>query len=127
MADEEFEKRIYAQCTVTGCRDGMVDCPGPCLGLSKGIWRTMDVAGHDPSELWQTFYYSGGYQSWSQHHIGEVIERQGDAYINIGKCNSSGRSLGTISVSHLLSGDRQGGYIFGIFHPFEEFDEHSIH
>src|ERR1039458_5275895 len=36
-------------CRVPGCKDGQVDCPGPCLKLTRA-WIHMDVAGHDPSE-----------------------------------------------------------------------------
>jgi hypothetical protein len=47
-------------CLVSGCKDGWVDCPGPRLKLSRGVWTHMNVAGHDPSDLWITFTAAGG-------------------------------------------------------------------
>jgi len=74
------------------CKDGQVDCPGPCLKLSKGDWQHQDVAGHDPSLLWQRFKWSNGYQytAWSQSHVGEVIEMQSGVPVNVGKCKICG-------------------------------------
>ena len=80
-------------CREPGCVNGQVDCPGPCLKLSRGTWIHMDVPGHDPSELWQKFpdqNGQGGYQAWNQHHVGEVITYQNGVAINIGKCNVCG-------------------------------------
>ena len=53
----------------------------------------MDVAGHDPSELWAKFPNLsglGGYQAWNQHHLGEVIVYQNGVAVNIGKCKICG-------------------------------------
>lgn len=80
-------------CLVPGCKDGLVDCPGPCLKLSKGAWIHMTVAGHDPKELWQKFPNMNGkgeYQSWGQDHVGEVIEYKNGVAVNIGKCKVCG-------------------------------------
>jgi len=64
-----------------------VDCPGPCLKLSRGVWQRMDVAGHDPKELWQKFNKDrGGYVAWSQGHVGQVVEMQNGEPVNIGAC-----------------------------------------
>ena len=59
----------------------------------------MDVAGHDPSELWAKFPNQsglGGYQAWNQHHLGEVIVYQNGVAVNIGKCKVCG---GTTKVT----------------------------
>ena len=80
-------------CLVPGCTNGEVDCPGPCLKLSKGAWIHMTVAGHDPSELWQKFPNmngQGGYQAWNQTHVGEVIVYKNGVAVNIGKCKVCG-------------------------------------
>ena len=80
-------------CRVPGCVNGQVDCPGPCLKLSKGAWIHMTVAGHDPSELWQKFPNEngqGGYQAWNQYHVGEAIVYQNGVAMNIGKCTVCG-------------------------------------
>lgn len=78
-------------CRVPGCIGGKVDCPGPCLKLSRGAWIHMNVAGHDPKELWQKFPESGGgYQAWTQGHVGEVVVMQKGKAVNIGKCLTCG-------------------------------------
>lgn len=79
-------------CRVAGCRDGKVECPGPCLKLTRGAWVHMTVAGHDPSELWQKFPNAKGkgYQAWNQHHLGEVIVMQNGGAVNIGPCRICG-------------------------------------
>jgi hypothetical protein len=84
-------------CRVPGCRDGQVDCPRPCLKLSRGVWTHMAVAGHDPSELWITFTTAaGGTMSWNQNHVGEVIQIQNGNPLNVGKCKVCG---GTTKVT----------------------------
>src|SRR5262245_54460907 len=78
-------------CAAPGCKDGMVDCPGPCLKLSKGVWKHMHVAGHPDSDVWQGFPQSDGTtQSWNQKHVGEVIEIQGGKAVNVGRCKICG-------------------------------------
>jgi len=78
-------------CLVPGCVDGQVDCPGPCLKLSRGVWTHMNVAGHDPSDLWITFTAAnGGTMSWNQNHVGDVIVYQNGNPVDIGKCKICG-------------------------------------
>lgn len=84
-----------ATCSGTGglkcrwCKEGQVDCPGPCLKLSRGKWQHMDVAGHDPKELWQKFDYGrGAYKAWSQGHVGEVVVMQNGEPVNTGPCET---------------------------------------
>ncbi|EEF57461.1 hypothetical protein [Pedosphaera parvula] len=79
-----------AKCPVATCKDGQMDCPGPCLKLSKGIWRHMPVEGHPATDLWQTFPTSTGTTSWNQHHVGEVIQMQNGEPVNIGACKVCG-------------------------------------
>src|SRR5881398_698648 len=38
-----------------GCAAGQVECPGPCLKLTRGSWQHMEVTGHPASDLWQKF------------------------------------------------------------------------
>lgn len=79
------------RCLVPGCVDGQVDCPGPCLKLSRGVWTHMNVAGHDPSDLWITFTAAnGGTMSWNQNHVGDVIEMQNGNPVDTGKCKICG-------------------------------------
>ncbi len=59
----------------------------------------MEVAGHDPNELWQKFPNQsgrGGYQAWTQGHLGEVIQYQNGVAVNIGRCTVCG---GTTKVT----------------------------
>src|SRR4051812_35183602 len=82
-----------------GCVSGKMDCPNPCLKLSRGAWIHMEVAGHDPNELWQKFPNQsglGGYQAWTQGHLGEVIQYQNGVAANVGKCTVCG---GTTKVT----------------------------
>ena len=86
-------------CRVPECVDGRADCPGPCLKLSRGTWIHMDVPGHDPSELWQKYPDRdgrGGYYAFSQNHLGELVEYQGNRAVSIGKCKVCG---GTTKVT----------------------------
>ena len=78
-------------CLVPGCVNGQVDCPGPCLKLSRGTWTHMVVAGHPPTDLWITFTTAnGGTMSWNQNHVGDVIEYQNGNPVDIGKCKVCG-------------------------------------
>ena len=78
-------------CLTPGCKDGFVDCPGPCLKLSKGAWEHMHVDGHPDTDVWQRFHQvDGTSQFWNQKHVGEVIEMRAGVAINIGKCTVCG-------------------------------------
>jgi hypothetical protein len=78
-------------CLVPGCKDGMVDCPGPCLKLSHGAWTHQVVAGHPPTDLWITFTTAnGGTMSWNQNHVGDVIVYQNGNPVDFGKCKVCG-------------------------------------
>jgi hypothetical protein len=63
------------------------------MKLTRGTWIHMNVAGHDPKELWQKFPNAsgkGGYQAWTQGHVGEVIAMQNGEAVNIGPCKVCG-------------------------------------
>jgi hypothetical protein len=78
-------------CLGPGCKDGMVDCPGPCLKLSRGAWTHQVVAGHPPTDLWITFTTAnGGTMSWNQNHVGDVIAYQNGDPVDTGKCKVCG-------------------------------------
>jgi len=77
------------KCPAPGCVDGQVDCPGPCLKLSRGVWIHMDVSGHSPTDLWQKFPNQsgmGGWQAFNQNHVGDVIQYQNGVAVDTGKC-----------------------------------------
>jgi tetratricopeptide (TPR) repeat protein len=59
-------------------------CPGRCLKANAAGWQRL--AGHPANELWMTFPFKGGSQSWSTRHIGEVIVYERGRPVNKGKC-----------------------------------------
>jgi hypothetical protein len=75
-------------CKIAGCKKGEVDCPAPCLKLSKGNWIHKDVPGHSANELWQEFRGKSLRKAWSQGHIGQVIQMQNGEPVNIGTCKT---------------------------------------
>ena len=79
-------------CPVPGCVDGKVDCPGPCLKLSKGVWTHTDIDGKPSDVLWQYFNSPDGHWTigWSEHHLGDVIVIQDGKPTDIGKCKICG-------------------------------------
>lgn len=97
LADNEATKLCF-NCNGAGlvkcpsCRNGQMDCLGPCLKLSRGSWRHMNVPGHGPNELWQSFKSNNGHEtkSWNQTHVGEVIGMRNGQPENIGKCKTCG-------------------------------------
>lgn len=80
------------KCPVPGCINGQADCPGPCLKLSKGIWRHTDIDGKPSDVLWQVFNSSDGRETFavSEHHLGDVIAIQDGHLRDIGKCKICG-------------------------------------
>jgi len=77
----------HSVCGASGCRNGHIECPGPCLKMSRGKWEPLEVKGHSPKELWQKFPKAqGGYEAWNQNHVGEIIQIEGGLPRNIGKC-----------------------------------------
>jgi len=79
------------KCMSPGCVNGLVDCPGPCLKLDRGVWVHIDVPGHPPTDVWQKFVKSdGSYAAYNQNHVGHVIVFQNGAYVDSGPCKVCG-------------------------------------
>jgi hypothetical protein len=79
------------KCLAPGCVAGLVDCPGPCLKLDRGVWVHLEVPGHPPSDLWQKFYLpDGSYQAYNQNHVGHVIVLQNGQAVDTGACKICG-------------------------------------
>ncbi|MDE3068292.1 MAG: hypothetical protein KGJ60_12160 [Verrucomicrobiota bacterium] len=79
------------KCMAPGCVDGMVDCPGPCLKLDRGVWVHLAVAGHPASDVWQKFYQSdGSYRAFNQNHVGHVIVMENGQAVDTGPCRICG-------------------------------------
>jgi hypothetical protein len=79
------------KCMAPGCLNGMVDCPGPCLKLDRGVWVHLDVAGHPASDMWQKFYQSdGSWMAFNQGHVGHVIVLQNGRVVDTGPCKICG-------------------------------------
>lgn len=70
-----------AQCKAKGCEAGKIPCTAPCLKLSEGKWEK-----GDENLLWRKFTYKGGWKTWSERHLGEVVEMQDGVPMNTGKC-----------------------------------------
>jgi hypothetical protein len=75
------------KCSHTRCKQGKLECTGPCMRLSKGIWVKNASLGKGPDELWQAFPQKGGTQYYSKAHVGEVVEMQDGKAVNIGPCS----------------------------------------
>lgn len=85
--------------TCAACKNGWAECPGPCLKLSQGNWKHLNIPGQDPSFLWQAFPADDGkLYIWNQTHVGEVIQTQNGVPVDIGKCPICG-GLGRVKCS----------------------------
>jgi hypothetical protein len=110
------------KCTVAKCAEGKVDCPGPCLKLSVGLWKMKDG-------LRIREFKSGGGTGWvSEHHVGEVwvfksngppdqkgkcTVCQGTAKVECGTCQGKGKlpckTCGGVGMTGPACKDCQGG------------------
>jgi len=70
-------------------------CPGNCLKANDPRWQ--HLPGKDPNELWIKFPFSGGWNAWSQNHIGQVVEYVNGKPENKGTCPICG-GTGTVAV-----------------------------
>ena len=59
-------------------------CPANCLKLSMPGWTKLP--GEDPNKIFMKFPFSGGYQAWSNHHLGELIVYENGKPVSKGKC-----------------------------------------
>jgi hypothetical protein len=79
------------KCVAPGCKAGKVECPGPCIKLTQGVWEHKHVDGHPDSDIWLTFNGADG--SWkmvNQNHAGQVMELRNGRYELGGKCKTCG-------------------------------------
>ena len=82
-------------CTAPGCTNGLVDCPGPCVKLDRGVWGHTRVDGTLSPELWQIVPYklpdgtTGRYEV-SAGHVGDVIVYKDGKFSDSGKCEICG-------------------------------------
>ena len=73
------------RCPAWSCTGGTVECPNTCLKLTRGVWAPLP--GYPPEQLFQKFPSGrGGYQAWSQGHLGQVIKIQDGQAVNLGVC-----------------------------------------
>jgi hypothetical protein len=76
-------------CGTGGCQAGQMECPSPCLKLSRGKWEHMDMAGHKADELWQKYPNGPGRTiAWNHHHVGEVVLVENGVAHNAGQCQT---------------------------------------
>ena len=58
---------------------GWKPCPNKdCLTLAKPPWSHKNAPGHDPSDYWHEFTYTGGRGAFNQCHIGHIIKEHSD-------------------------------------------------
>lgn len=82
------------KCSALTCSSGMIECPGPCLKLTKGAWVKRDVPGHtDPAERWQVKQIGGKKWFFSSRHVGEyyTLDASGQPVAHV--CNVCGGSI----------------------------------
>lgn len=78
-------------CSNARCKEGKVECDGPCIRLTKGFWIKNESFGHGPDELWINV---GGGQYYTKSHVGEVFEYKNGKYVSAGYCKiCSGTTL----------------------------------
>lgn len=81
--------RGRVSCGAEGCLHGSARCPASCLKADDPGWQTMEVAGHGPEELWMRFDHpAGGWTAFSKNHVGELVELDGNRWVNRGTCPS---------------------------------------
>jgi len=81
------------KCSVATCRNGMAECPGPCLKLTKGAWIKRDVPGHtDPTERWQAKRVGAKTWYFSSKHVGEYYTFDASGQPVAHACNVCGGS-----------------------------------
>lgn len=74
------------KCSILRCKAGKVECDGPCLKLSKGIWIRNDKLSPDKDKLWITFPQRRGAHYFSDAYLGYVIVMRDGMAINTGPC-----------------------------------------
>ena len=77
-----------APCAATGCRKGRVECPAPCLRLSRGVWEKREVPGHtDPNERWQRVRINSRQSAYiSSGHLGQYYQPGPDGTMYLLNC-----------------------------------------
>jgi hypothetical protein len=72
-------------CLAPGCVNGLVDCPGPCIKLNKGVWE--ERPDRAPGELMQAIEVNGNEWWVSSHHPGVIYtERPGGGGLDMHVC-----------------------------------------
>lgn len=69
------------------CANGTEACPNNCLKRETEGWRSMDVKGHPPTDVWMTFTDDkGSWVAFNQNHVGHVIQRVNGTPTDVGVC-----------------------------------------
>ena len=91
----------HIPCKSPGCKDGHLECPGPCLKLSQGTW----IKNYD-RKRWRKFPYGDGrYMAFSEDDVGKLVKRVngvpglagpcatcgGTGKVSCGLCNATGK------------------------------------
>jgi len=75
-------------CGGLGCRNGWVDCPGPCVTRNEGTWVKDPKPGAPAGSVAFVLRFPGVKSTWyvSEFHAGEVWQLQNGQLISAGYC-----------------------------------------
>jgi hypothetical protein len=69
-------------CTTPKCDHGIIPCPNRnCLKLTDGGWYKKP-----DGTMWKKFPVANGYMEWSEHHVGQVVQKVDGQWQNLGTC-----------------------------------------
>ncbi len=92
-----------SSCGAPGCVHGFIACPNPdCLKKDDPGFIHMHVDGHPDTDVWKVFNLpNGGWNAYSQAHVGHVIQLVNDRWTDMGLCPiCHGTGLAECPVCH---------------------------
>lgn len=111
-------------CGGNGCKEGQAICPATCLKRDGPGWIKKKIDGYPDDYIWQEFKWKmedgrTGYQWFSQHHAGELIEFEpngkpvsrgrcptceGDSRVTCKVCKGSTRCPACVGLGKFIRG-----------------------
>ena len=80
------EGELLVDCKTPRCAEGRIPCPNRCLKLTEGRWVT-----RDDGKRWRSFPTRNGVYSFSESHVGNLIQTQKDGSVqDVGQCPTCG-------------------------------------
>ena len=79
-------------CGAPGCREGKVDCPGPCVTRNEGTWVPDPKPGAAPGSMAFLLRFPGIKSTWyvSEFHAGEIWKIENGKLVSAGYCPTCG-------------------------------------